>query len=310
MSLRARLGHHLRTRALPPAERVRAAAGRAALRAAARLNRRSYLPLDYPHEASGRPRWGHGRPANAQLEAVIARHADAYRDSLRRIAAQREGLQAIEAWEPAPGEPYWLSSWLPGLDAAALYAFLRERAPARYVEVGAGVSTAFAARARRDGGLSTHITAIDPAPRAPIRVLLDEWVAAPLQHADLSLFADLGPGDVVFVDGSHRALPNSDVVAFHLEVLPALPPGVLVGVHDVFLPEDYPPAWRDWHYSEQYLLAAWLLAESPRVRPVLAAWWASGRPDLARLTEEVWEDPRLERVERRGWGFWFEVDGG
>ena len=45
---------------------------------------------------------------------------------------------------------------------------MRETKPARIVEVGSGHSTRFMARAVRDGGLATAITAIDPAPRADI----------------------------------------------------------------------------------------------------------------------------------------------
>lgn len=47
--------------------------------------------------------------------------------------------------------------------------------------------------------------------------------------------------DVVFLDGSHRVFMNNDASVFFLDGLPRLPPGVLVGVHDIFLPEDYGP---------------------------------------------------------------------
>ena len=126
-------------------------------------------------------------------------------------------------------------------------------------------------RARRDGGLSTHLTSIDPAPRAEIDALCDEVIRAPLEGADLGILGRLQPGDMLFFDGSHRVFMNADTVAFFLDVLPALPPGVIVGVHDIRLPDDYPPEFAERWYSEQYLLACWLLAESPRVKPLLAA---------------------------------------
>lgn len=41
----------------------------------------------------------------------------------------------------SPTEPFWSNPWLPGLDVAALYAFLVHDDPALYLEVGSGTST-------------------------------------------------------------------------------------------------------------------------------------------------------------------------
>jgi hypothetical protein len=79
-------------------------------------------------------------------------------------------------------------------------------------------------------------------------------------------------GDVLFFDGSHRCLQNSDVTAFFLDVLPELPSGVIVGIHDIVLPNDYPSVWKDRYYSEQYILAAYLLGAQERV----SISWAAG----------------------------------
>jgi hypothetical protein len=262
---------------------------------------------EYAHEATAVPRYGHGRPSHPGLRDLLARYDRDYGEALRTIAAYGAELRTIPPREAAPGEPYWLNRWMPGLDSAAIYAFLRERRSARYVEIGSGISTTFAARARRDGDLDLRITAIDPEPRADIAELPDEWIRRPLQDADLSLFDGLGPGDVVYLDGSHRAVMNSDVVTFFLDVMPRLAPGVLVGVHDVFLPDDYLPDWGDWGFSEQYVLAAWLLGGAAGVRPVLASWYASNQPQLHGLVDWIWDRPALSEVERRGWAFWFEA---
>ena len=77
----------------------------------------------------------------------------------------------------------------------------------------------------------------------------------------------LSAGDMVFIDNSHRAFQNSDVTVFFTEVLPALPAGVAYGIHDIFLPDDYPAGWSDRFYNEQYLLAA--AAQVPRLRQPL-----------------------------------------
>jgi hypothetical protein len=45
------------------------------------------------------------------------------------------------------------------------------------------------------------------------------------------------------IDSSHILMPGSDADFLLGQVLPALPDGVFVHIHDIFLPEDYPPEW-------------------------------------------------------------------
>jgi predicted O-methyltransferase YrrM len=264
-----------------------------ASRIAERAGKRRYLPLDYPPTAENRPRWGYGRPEHTLLAASLASHEDAYRASLETIRAYEEDLRAIPAESPDPTEPSWLNIWLPELDAAAIYAFLRAREPARYVEIGSGNSTLFAARARRDGDLDFRLISIDPEPRLDVDGLCDDAVRTPFEQADRTLLEELDTGDVIFLDGSHRTFMNSDATVFFLEVLPRLPSGVLVGVHDIFWPRDYPPEYEVRYYSEQYLLAAYLLGGSARVRPVLAANYIASRGELYGLVASLWAAPSL-----------------
>ena len=134
------------------------------------------------------------------------------------------------------GQPF-----LPPYDAVALYGLLRRTRPQRYLEVGSGHSTRFARRAIRDEGLATTVTSIDPEPRARIDELCDLVIRRPVEALeDDGVFLELGPGDVLFIDGSHRTFTGSDVTVLLLEVVPRLAPGVLVQVHDVYLPRDYP----------------------------------------------------------------------
>lgn len=256
------------------------------------------------------PRYGHGRPPHPGLASWIAGFDRAYVESLHVVLGYAEHLAAIPR-DAAPGSgPYWRQHWLPALDAAAVYSFVRARCPAQYVEAGSGTSTHFAARARADGRLATRITSIDPAPRSDVQGICDVAVRAGLESADPAIFAGLGAGDVLFVDGSHRALMNSDAVAFVLDVLPALPPGVLVGVHDILLPDDYFPSWAAYQFSEQYLLAAYLLGGARRVAPRLAAHHVSTDPALRDVLAPLWARPAFAGVDTRGWSFWFEVSAG
>ena len=135
---------------------------------------------------------------------------------------------------------------------------VRRRRPTRIVEVGSGHSTRFLARAVDDGGLDTIITAIDPAPRADLAGLGVETITATLQETGPKPFERLGPGDMLSIDSSHVLMPGSDVDILFNVILPSLPTGVLVHVHDVFLPDDYPPEWSWRAYNEQLAIAALL----------------------------------------------------
>lgn len=291
----------------PRREGLRSALGARTLDLGARLRRLHAIVLEVPPSAVPGPRYGHGRPDHQGLSAILARHEAAYRDTLEAIVARAPALLELPP-RPTddPLEPHWLNPWQPGLDAAAIYALVRDRRPTRYVEVGSGISTMFAARAIRDGGLDTRVVSIDPQPRLGIDALCDEVIRAPLET--LEAFPEVGPDDILFVDDSHRVFTGSDVSVFFLDWLPALPGGALVGLHDILLPSDYFPEWSGYHWSEQYLLAAWLLGGGARMRPLLASAYASSQPELAAIVEPLFGDPRLAGVDPRGFAFWFEVD--
>jgi predicted O-methyltransferase YrrM len=262
-----------------------------------------YVNLDYPPSVENAPRYGHGRPPNARLDELIRTQSGGYGRILETIAGYADELARIEVTASDPREPSWVNGMISGLDGATFYALLRDRRPARYLEIGSGNSTKFVARGCREGGLRTKITSIDPHPRAEVDELCDEVIRKPLEAAGPDAFAKLEAGDILFFDGSHRVFMNSDVAVFFLEILPALPPGVLVGIHDIYLPDDYPADIAERYYSEQYMLAARLLGGAD-VEIVLPAWWASNEPAFGGMLDGLWGRPGLERVDRHGVSFW------
>ena len=304
--------HHLRRRLCSISRTVidpefrRCATADILLRGAKRLTNRTYLALDYPPAANDVPRFGWGKPGHAQLMEILSRGRGQYEDLLRKLLSFEDDLMRIGA-EPTAIEPGWIQRppWMLALDGVSLYGFLRLRRPTRYIEVGSGNSTKFVARACRDGDLETTITSIDPHPRADIDALCDHIIRVPLESTDLALFHALEPNDMIFVDGSHRAFMNSDAVVFFLEVLPYLSPGVLVGIHDILLPWDYPPQWGSRYYSEQYLLASYLLAESRLITPVLPCHYVGLDPELNQILTPLWNHETMHGVDTRGFAFWF-----
>jgi Methyltransferase domain len=274
-------------------------------RAAARAGR-TLLVLEYPTSADPGPRYGHGKPAHARLDRLLGRERDRYRghlDGIRPLLGTMAKMPRGSA--PSQRQPHWDNVWLSGLDAASLWYFLAERRPERYVEVGSGMSTRWAREAIGHHELATSVTSIDPQPREEVEELCDVIVRQPLELADLGSFEELGEGDVVFMDGSHRAFANSDATVFFLDVIPELRPGVLVGIHDVLLPWDYPPEWTGRFYSEQYLLASYLLGGAERMRIELPCFFAANDPELGARWAQDWRAAGLGGVPSKGQAFWF-----
>jgi hypothetical protein len=217
------------------------------------------------------------RPTYGAVCRLLDRYATAFAEQLDNLGTYRDDLLRIGR-DPAPA-PRWDQDWFPRLDAAVAYGLVRRYRPARIVEVGSGHSTRFLARAVRDGNLPTRILAIDPAPRAPLGGLPVEWLAAPVPGCGGGPFQALAAGDILFIDSSHVLMPGSDVDFLLNDVLPALPAGVLVHVHDIFLPDDYPEAWAWRGYNEQ-----------PAVAPFVYSGWTAifaSHYAATRMTERV-----------------------
>lgn len=246
----------------------------------ARLNRSTTAVLEYPFEP--RARWGWDQPRHAGLAELFDGDLDRYRETIRSVMGCIPHMAEIPV-ASSPGEPCWDNVYWSGLDGLLLYATVVERDPRTYLEVGSGNSTLFVRKAVRDHGLRTEIVSIDPHPRADVDALCDRVERHRLQDADLSLFDGLSAGDVVLLDGTHTVFMNSDTAVAFLDVLPRLPAGVIVAIHDIFLPWDYPPEWTDRWYGEQYLVGALLLARSPDWVVRFPAFYASRHPELAPL---------------------------
>lgn len=253
------------------------------------------LTLDYPLRP--KPRYGEGRPAHPEIAALLSRNDKAYQARLSDLSRYSAHLLRITETSQlgALGEPHWDNNYFTALDAISLYGFIGNVKPSRYFEVGSGNSTKFARRAARDLALNTQIISLDPNPRAEVDALCDRLIRQPLEDVDVAIFDDLKEGDMLFVDSSHRVFQNSDVTVFFLEILPRLKSGVIIHIHDICLPFDYPAAWAHRHYSEQYLLAAYLLAGHGRLEVLLPLAYVSQHPMLSVFVRSTWCEPLFVR---------------
>lgn len=269
---------------------------------------KGYYPifLDYPFVPS--PRYGYGKPPHQRLYQLFSAERAKYAATLRDFRRLDSCLFEIPLRESKIAtEPCWINNWLDGLDTLALYGFVALRNPAQYLEIGSGYSTKVVRRAVSDHHLQTKITSIDPFPRAEIDGLCDDVIRKQLQDVDVKFFDRLAPGDIMFLDGSHRCFMNSDVSVFFLDILPNLSSGVLVHIHDIDLPYDYLPERAEWYYSEQYLLAASLLAGHKNFRVVLPNAFISREKDCMEPLESLWTNPTLSGVQPKGVSFWLEI---
>lgn len=254
------------------------------------------------------PRWGYGYAPHTGMAKVIDTWRASYSNRIQEFIKVRDKIALIEFEGANAGEqePFWNNSYFSGLDAVSLYGMLATLNPKQYVEVGSGNSTKFARRAIRDNDLKTQITSIDPTPRASIDNLCDKVFRQTLQEIDQSLFESLNAGDILFIDGSHRVSMSSDVTVFFTELLPKLKPGVIIHLHDIFLPSDYPSRWRDRYYGEQYLLGTILLINPNYLNIIFPVQYISTDPQLSLLLEPLWNMPSMKGVSRGGGSFWFE----
>jgi hypothetical protein len=258
---------------------------------------------DYQHRPQ--PRFGVTTPALPWLMSRLQEQSDHLAMSLDICVAFAADLARIPMIAPEESlEPRWVNPWMSGLDGAWLYSIVRNRAPALFVEIGSGNSTKFVRRGIDDGNLRTRIVSIDPYPRADIDRLCDTVHRKSLETADFALFEQLTAGDILFFDGSHRALQNSDVTVFFLEILPRLPRGVLIGIHDIFLPFDYPPEWASRIYNEQYMLAVYLLGRQD-ITFEFAAYWMSQTERFKAPIKALFGFDLAEEIQRHGGCFFF-----
>jgi len=209
---------------------------------------------------------------NEQEFLAVLRALTLYGGELADIPTERTG-----------DSEFWFRNGVYGDgDAATLYAMIRHYKPGRIIEVGCGFSSrviALACARNRAGGHAVECLHIEPYPspnllvdKLPGRLLVEK-----IENVPLETFTHLQAGDFLFIDTSHVVKTQSDCCFEYLELIPSLRPGVVVHVHDIFTPYDYPEDWlfdRLFPFNEQYALEC-LLTDNPKVEillPVFHLW--------------------------------------
>lgn len=151
-------------------------------------------------------------------------------------------------------------------DSEYLYNMIRHFKPQRIIEIGSGYSTLMARSAinknqSEDDQYTCRHICIEPYEQPWLEKTGAEIIREKVETIDLQFFSQLSNHDILFIDSSHIIRPQGDVLFEYQVLLPILNPGVLVHIHDIFTPKDYPDEWVYTHrfWNEQYLLEAFLV---------------------------------------------------
>jgi hypothetical protein len=169
------------------------------------------------------------------------------------------GRYHAEFMELLPYEEALALGFCPGytqLDAQVLYSMIRAKKPARYVEVGSGLSTYYANLAGQRNaaeGRPMQITCVEPYPFRALETIPGiTLMQQEVQSVGLEVFASLGENDVLFIDSSHVVRLDGDVPFLFLEVLPALRTGPLIHIHHIPFPYHCPYPAEYWIYGKTW----------------------------------------------------------
>lgn len=152
-------------------------------------------------------------------------------------------------------------------DALALFIIMNKYKTKRIIEVGSGYSSAAMLDFNElTFNSSVQYDFIEPYPDR-LNSLLNETDKKNVkihqkfvQNIPIDFFEKLDENDILFIDSSHVSKIGSDVNYLLFDVIPNLKKGVIIHIHDVTYPFEYPKDFVDYgiYWNEAYLLRAFL----------------------------------------------------
>lgn len=229
---------------------------------------------------------------------------------INKIVDILPSYKEIEIKEHSNNLPYLDNYFYTFYDASVLASILIIHKPQRIIEIGSGISTRYMRYFINKFSLKTHITCIDPLPRADITEVANTIIRKPLEDVILNINLSLNKNDIVFMDGSHYVYQGNDTLIFFFQMLPLLPSGVIIHIHDIYLPSDYPVQNAAQLWGEQYILAAMLSAGLKGYKVLFASNYHSKKDNLLKkelcLLDKELSDIRFEKCnfQSEGVSFW------
>jgi len=187
---------------------------------------------------------------------------------------------------------YWSNNGSYGAnDAHCLAGIARLYQPRRIIEVGCGFSSALILDLNdREWNGRVELSFVDPDLERMKRLLQEnektrvKLTQSRLQDMDPGFFTSLEANDILFIDSTHVAKTGSDVLYLFFELLPRLASGVLIHIHDISWPFEYPKEWiaegRSW--NENYFLRAFLMHNRAYEIILCNSWLSHFHPEAVR----------------------------
>ncbi|MEI7781856.1 MAG: methyltransferase domain-containing protein, partial [Planctomycetota bacterium] len=157
-------------------------------------------------------------------------------------------------------------------DATILRTMIAHFRPKNVIDVGSGFAAACILDAVDHVGLSDFAMTCIDSDTGRLRSRLREEdhyrvdiIEGRVQDVPVSAFSKLKENDILLLDSSHVLKTASDVHYALFSILPRLNKGVLIHIHDIHYPFEYPPKWlfeKNYSWNENYALRAFLMYNS------------------------------------------------
>jgi hypothetical protein len=226
---------------------------------------------------------GHYHSALPDMDDLLRREEQIFKTGARTCAAvdlrEEQQLTLLDKFVlyyrdlPFPEHPererryFYENGVFSYADAIVLHAMLRHFRPKKVIEIGSGFSSA--AMLDTDEIFlknSIDFVFIEPFPERLHSLLRPQdrirctFVEKWLQDVEVDLFDHLEANDILFIDSSHVLKAGSDVAFILFEILPRLKREVIVHIHDILWPFEYPKEWflAGYAWNEAYAVRAFL----------------------------------------------------
>lgn len=263
------------------------------------LSKHYYDPLfDHSHTIFDTERKLNGIDYNIQWQINLLREFSFW-----------EELKMLPREKTDKTEFYFFNGTYPPWDSEFLYSIIRFKKPKRIIEIGSGNSTLMARRAiekNKEDDIKYHCEhiCIEPYEASWLESTWTQVLRTTLETIDISLFKELEKDDILFIDSSHIIRPGWDLLREYLEILPLLNPWVLIHIHDIFTPFEYPRQWlQDWisFWNEQYIVEAFLSHNKDfKIICMMNYLYKIKRQELEKCF------PILEEKPQNPWSLWLE----
>ncbi len=197
-------------------------------------------------------------------------------EQITLLEEMKTNFSLFPEWDEDKNEKfkyYYNNGYFSLADARLLNYIIRKYQTKNIIEIGSGLSTCVMLDTNNYNlDYDLDITCIEPYPKRLIENIKECKIGVKegnniclyqdiVQNVDLNLFAKLEENDILFIDSSHVAKVGSDVIYEYFDILPVLKPGVIIHIHDMFYPFEYPEEWikQGRAYNELYIVRALLM---------------------------------------------------